>query len=312
MKHFLRLFALMAVFLMSNMGSADAATKLKYDFVTKHPSSNLRIDQGYKEVRGSYAYWTGAWAGLFGNKIAFATDSYPVLRSSGGLVDYHSSRKTYLMNLSVGDQVVIYYKGTDPSVQFHTSGSARLTGVTTQYQKLESGTYYTVSTAGNLAMLNRWVQGSNETIIDSIIIVSVKDYETVDVSNGLSTFCSTVPLDFSSLTSTKAFITSGYSDGKFTFKQVNYVPSNTGFLVVRDGGSANSVNIPVGRSSNYKDNVITGNMFIGCLEEESIPVNDDDEYKYYCFGKAYGYIGCYLMWWNFTCAANKAYIAVKK
>ena len=132
MKSVLRLFALMTVFFMGSMGSADAATKLKYDFVTKHPAANIRIDDGFREVRGSYAYWSGTWAGLFGNKIAFATDSYPVLRSVGGLVDYHSSRKMYLMNLSVGDQLAIYYGGDNPNVQFHNSASARLTGVTTQ------------------------------------------------------------------------------------------------------------------------------------------------------------------------------------
>ena len=297
--------------LMMAIVQTSTATTLIYSFTVNHPSSNLRIDQGYKEVVDGYAYWTGAWAGLFGRKIAFATDSYPVLHANGGLVDYHSNRKTYVMNVSVGDQICVGYRGNNAKVSYHTSGGAALSGISL-YDKLESDQYYTVTTAGNLCLLTGYTQGSAETFIDYIIIETSTDNVSVDLSNGLCTYCCKNPLDFSGLTSVKAFVATGYNEGKFTFKQVNYVPSNTGFLIVRDGGSVNTASIPFGRNLVYKDNVITGNLFIGCLKETDIPVNDDDEYKYYCLGKAYGYIGCYLMWWNFTCAANKAYIAVKK
>lgn len=303
------MFALMAVLLMGGMDGS--AKTLVYDFTTNHPTTTIRIDQGYKEIRGSFAYWTGTWAGLFGNKIAFdASSAYPCLSSNGGLVDYHDHQKMYILNLSTGDRVRIYYTGNNPAMQFHISSTATFSELTANFDPIESGHSYYVSGAGNMCLLNKWKKNEAETIVTKIEIDTFNDNETVDISNGLCTYCSKNPLDFSSLTSIKAYIVTGYDNGKFIFKQVKYVPSNTGFLIVRDGGSANSATIPIGRSTNYKENVITGNMFIGCLKQTSIAVND--EYKYYEFGKAYGYIACYLMWWDFTCAANKAYIAVKK
>ncbi|MBQ9356331.1 MAG: hypothetical protein IJT98_03470 [Prevotella sp.] len=311
MKSVLRLFALMTVFFMGSMGSADAATKLKYDFVTKHPAANIRIDDGFREVRGSYAYWSGTWAGLFGNKIAFATDSYPVLRSVGGLVDYHSSRKMYLMNLSVGDQLAIYYGGDNPNVQFHNSASARLTGVTTQYQQLMSGTYYTVSTAGNLALLTRYVSGEATTVIDSIVIMSVKDYETVDVSHGMCTFCSTVPLDFSQSSTLKAYVATKFDNGRFTFREVSYVPSDTGFLIVAQGGTASSATVPVGRSDNYRENAIATNLFEGCLSSGARIVVPSGNAAY-MFGVADGKVGIFRTASAFTSLPNKAYLIVNE
>ena len=298
----------MAMFLMGSVCSTEAATKLKYDFVTRHPTSNIRIDDGCKEVRDGCAYFVGFWSGLFGNKIAFANDSYPVLSKDGGLVDYHPSRKTFVMNLSVGDQVAIYYRGTDPGVQFHTSGSARLTNVTTQYQLLESGTFYTVNTAGNLSMLTRYVSGSATTIIDSIVIMSVKDYETLDVSNGMCTFCSTVPLDFSHNSTLKAYVAKGYDNGKFIFRQVDYVPSNTGFLVVSQGGAASSATVAVGRSSNHRENMPGSNLFVGKLTRTQIQVESGK--KCFMFGVADGNVGIYDAGSSFYCAANKAYLEV--
>lgn len=298
----------MAFLMMAVVQSASAAM-LVYNFKNVHPSSQIRIDQGYKEVIDGYAYWTGAWAGLFGRKIAFATDSYPVLHQNGGLVDYHPSRKMYIMNVSVGDHISVVYRGNNAKVSYHTSGGAALQGMNL-YDKLTSATSYTVTTAGNLCLLTHWAQGSDETFIDSIIIETATDNVSVDLSNSLCTYCSKNPLDFSSLSSVKAFIATGYDNGKFIFKQVKYVPSNTGFLIVRDGGSSTSATIPIGRSTNYRDNYISGNLFIGCLKQTSITVNN--EYKYYEFGNADGNIGVYLMSSNFSCAAYKAYIAVKK
>lgn len=303
------MFALMAVLLTGGMDGS--AKTLVYDFTTNHPSTTIRIDQGYKEIRGGFAYWTGTWAGLFGNKIAFdASSAYPCLSSNGGLVDYHDHQKMYILNLSTGDRVRIYYTGNNPAMQFHISSTATFSELTANFDPIESGHSYYVSGNGNMCILNKWKKDEAETIVIKIEIDTYSDNETVNVSDGLATYCSKNPLDFSSLSSIKAFVATGYSDGKFIFKQVNYVPSNTGFLVVRDGGSATTATIPVGRSSNYRENVITGNLFVGCLTATAISVND--QYRYYEFGKADGNIGVYLMSSNFTCAAKKAYIAVKK
>lgn len=308
MKHVFRLFALMAVFLMGSV-STEASKTLTYDFTTIHSNSDLRIDQGFRTIENNFAYWTGQYAGLFGRKIAFATDSYPVLHHNGGLVDYHPSRKTFVMNLSVGDKVAFYYTGTNATVRFHTSGGAKLQGLEL-YDLLSSGTAYTVTAAGNLSVLTHWSADGDVTFISKIVIESVKETETIDVSNGMATFCSTVPLDFSSTPALKAFVATGYENGKFIFKQVNYVPSDTGFLVVLQGGSASSVTVPVGRSPRYTENYISGNLFTGKLTRTQIQTPSGK--KCYMFGVGDGVVGIYPTAATFYCEAKKAYLTVSQ
>ena len=309
MKRFLQVFALMAVFLMGSV-TMEAGKVLTYDFMTNHPSTTIRIDQGYKEVRGNFVYWTGAWAGLFGNKIAFdATSAYPSLRAQGGLCDYHDHQKMYVMNLSPGDKVTFNYMGTGAAIQYHVSSTASMSGLTANFAPIASGTPYTVTGAGNLCVLNKWKKDEAETIITSIVVESVKEYEEVNITYGMCTFCSTVPLDFSQTSNLKAFIATGYDNGKFLFKQVKYVPSDTGFLIVSQGGTATTANVPVGRSSNYRDNAITGNLFegsLGAFIRIIVPAGK----AAYMFGVSNGEVGIYRTAHAFSCAPNKAYLIV--
>ena len=308
MKRFLQVFALMALLLTGNV-NVEAGKVLTYDFMANHPSSDIRIDQGFKEVRGSYAYWTGQWAGLFGNKIAFdANSAYYTLKRSGGLIDYHANQKFYLMNLSVGDKVTLFYTGLSPKLSFHLSSTARLNGIVNNYDELQSGVTYTVTTAGNLAVLNAWRANEIETLVTKIVIESVKEYEQVDLSNGMCTFCSTVPLDFTETTNLKAFVATGYDNGKFIFKEVKYVPSDTGFLIVSQGGSSTTANVPVGRSSNYRENAVSNNLFSGSLG--AVNVIPTSGKKYYIFAVADGEVGIYKMNNTFRCQAKKAYLVV--
>ena len=304
MKQLFRLFALTTLLVMGSVAT-DAAT-LVYDFVTKHPTSTIRIDQGYKRLSGDYMYWSGSWAGLFGRKIAFGTGAYPSLIASGGLTDYHPHSKFYVMNLSVGDKVTFNFSGTNPSLQYHTSGSAVLSGQS-HLAELTSGQAYTVSKAGNLCFLPEYTSGSRTTIISSIVVETASDTESVDVSNGMCTYCSKNPLDFSHSTQLKAYVATGYSGGKFTFKQVKYVPSNTGFLVVASSGVATG-SIDIGRSEDYKDNAITSNLFTGCLVQTAIPTTQIALYQYFVFGVADGQVGIYRVSPGFQCAAGKAYL----
>lgn len=311
MKKFLRLFALMALLLMGTM-TTEAGKVLTYDFMTNHPATTIRIDQGYKEVRGSYAYWTGTWAGLFGNKIAFdASSAYYTLRSSGGLIDYHDHQKLYVLNLSAGDKVTFFFTGTNASMQYHVSSTAAMQGLTNNFDPINSGTAYTVTRAGNLCVLNKWKKDEAETIITKIVIESVKEDEEVDISNGMCTFCSTVPLDFTDTPHLKAFVATAYDNGKFIFKQVNYVPSDTGFLIVAEGSTASSAKVPVGRSSDYRENAITGNLFEGSLGA-AVRITVPTGMVVYMFGVADGVVGIYKAGTGFTCAANKAYLLVNE
>ena len=308
MKHVFRLFALMAVFLMGSV-TTEASKTLTYDFMTNHPTSTIRIDQGYKEIRGSFAYWTGAWAGLFGNKIAFdATSAYPSLRGNGGLCDYHDHQKMYIMNLSAGDKVTFFFIGNNAAMQYHVSSTATMQGLTNNFDPISSGVAYTVTGAGNLCVLNKWKNNEAETVITKIVIESVNETETVDISNGMSTFCSKVPLDFSATPNLKAYVATGYDNGKFIFKEVKYVPSDTGFLIVAQSSTATSATVPVGRSTDYKENAISGNLFTGKLETTKI--NTPSGAQCYMFGVGDGAVGIYPVYGTFYCRAQKAYLTV--
>ena len=311
MKQFFKMFALMAWLLMGAV-QTEASVTLTYDFMTNHPSSTIRMDQGYKEIRGSYAYWTGEWAGLFGNKIAFdANSAYASLLGTGGLCDFHDHQKMYVLNLSSGDKVTFYYSGTGAAMQYHLSSTASVAGLSANFDPIASGTVYTVTGAGDLCVLNKWKNGEAETIINRIVIESVKESEQVNVSHGMCTFCSTVPLDFSSTTALKAYIATGFEDGKFLFKQVKYVPSDTGFLIVAQGVTASTATVPVGRSSNYKENAVSGNLFEGSLGG-SVRIVVPTGKAAYMFGVADGKVGIYRTANAFTCAPNKAFLMVNQ
>ena len=309
MKQFYKLFALTAMLLAGIVTDGSAAT-LVYDFRTNHPSGTMRIDNGHAEVRGTKTYWVGEWAGLFGNKIAFDVPAYVSLVGSGGLCDYHDHQKMYVMNLSPGDKVTFFYSGVNAALQYHVWSTATVSGLTRNFDPVESGTAYTVTGAGDLCVINKWINEEAITVINRIVIDTATDTETVDVSHGLSTYCSKNPLDFSNNTNLKAYIATNYSDGKFIFKQVNYVPSQTGFLIEYQGGSATEATVNIGRSEDYRDNAISGNLFTGCLTSANIPSFENKDH--YIFAVADGVVGIYKMRSNFTCAAKKAFMTVNK
>ena len=285
MKQFFKISALMVVLLMAIVTATDAKT-LTYDFMTNHPSTTIRIDQGYKENYNGKVYWSGEWSGLFGRKIAFdPTSAYPSLRGEGEM---------YVMNLSPGDYVTFYYTGDNAALQFHVSSTCTMQSLVNNFDPIASGTAYRVTGAGDLCVLNKWKLNEAETIITKIVITTASNTETVDVSHGLSTYCSKNPLDFSNNTNLKAYVATKYSDGKFIFKQVDYVPSQTGFLIVYQGGSATEVTVDIGRSSDYRENYISTNLFRGELTAKTI-------------------VGIYKMNSNlgFSCGANKAYLMVQ-
>lgn len=310
MKQFYKLFALTAMLLAGIVTDGSAAT-LVYDFKTNHPSGTDRIDNGHAEVRGTKTFWVGEWAGLFGNKIAFDVPAYVSLRGDGGLCDFHDHQKMYVLNLSPGDKVTFFYTGVNAALQYHVWSTATVSGLTRNFDPVESGTAYTVTGAGDLCVINKWINEEAITVINKIVIETANDTETVDVSDGLSTYCSKNPLDFSNNTNLKAYIATNYSDSKFIFKQVDYVPSQTGFLIEYQGGSATEATVDIGRSSDYRENYISTNLFRGELTAKTIGYLYG--YSYYIFAEASGNVGIYKMNSNlgFSCGANKAYLMVQ-
>ena len=306
MRKFLQLFALMALFLTGSV-TVRAGAVLTYDFMTRHPGTSIRIDEGYAQQIGNYNFWTGYWGYLFGGKIAFATDSYPVLRSVGGLVDYHDGRKMYVLGLSVGDKVTFNYSGTNASIEYLTSGSGRLTGMSGNYAQIVSGQAYTVLVAGDLCVQTRWAQDTQTTIIQSIVIETSKDDERISMPYGMRTYCSNNPLNFSGKRSIKAYLATGFRDGKFVFEQVTYVPARTGFLLVRRGNTT-SFDVHIGRSSDYRDNIIGTNLFTGFVTANNIP--NDINANYYVVGHTSSGESIFKVEPGFQCSAKTAYLTV--
>lgn len=307
MKKFLQLFALMAVFLTGSL-AVRAGAVLTYDFMTRHPATNICISDGYAELVGSYNFWKGNWSYLFGGKIAFATDSYPVLRNVGGLVDYHDARKMYVLGLSAGDKVKFVYTGANGRVEYLTSGTARLSGLSASNEQLVSGQDYTVSVSGDLCVQTRWTQDTQVTIINSIVIETNKTDETISMPYGMRTYCSNNPLNFSGKRSIKAYLATGFRDGKFVFEQVTYVPARTGFLLVRRGNTT-SFDVHIGRSSDYKDNIIGTNLFTGLVSAASIP---NDGADHYVVGHTSNGENIFKVQPGFQCKTKTAYLTVSE
>lgn len=308
MKKLFQLFALMTSLLMGTV-KMEAGAVLTFDFMTDHPRTTIRIDQGYKDVRGNRVYWKGEWAGLFGNKIAFdALSAYPTLSGEGGLVDYHDHQKMYIENLSAGDKVTFYYTGTNALLQYHVSSSCTMQTLYNNFDSIASGVAYRVISPGELCVLNKWKRNEAETIITKIVIETASNEETVRLTEGMCTYCSNNPLNFSAATGVRAYVATGYENGNFTFRQVEYVPSQTGFLVVADRKTDKSATIAIGRSSDYRKNAVDNNLFIGALSV--LRVSLEEGKKYFIFAVADGKVGIFRMNRNFKCDASKAYLVV--
>ena len=308
MKHVFRIFALLALILLGNMKASAGGAVIKLDFMAKHPATSIRIDEGYAVRSGNYNVWTGQWASLFGGKIAFATDSYPVLRSDGGLVDYHDGRKMYVLGLSIGDKVTFNYSGENARVEYHTVGTARLSGLTANYQEIISGTTYVVTQAGDLSVQTKFTQDERVTVINDITIETVSAVEKISIPDGMRTYCSSNPLSFSGKRSIKAYVATDFKDGHFVFEQVSYVPANTGFLMVRRGNTT-SFEVNIGISSDPKENYIATNLFTGVMSTTAIPEDDAD---HYVVGKTANGVGIFKVSSGYSCKSQSAYLTVPK
>ena len=98
-----------------------------------------------------------------------------------------------------------------------------------------------------------------------------------------------------------------FDGGKFSFRQVRYVPSYTGFLVVAEGG-ANAVSMPVGRSTFSLDNTVPENLFKGMITAGPIPSYHGCDL--YIIGHDDQGTGIFQVQPGFTCKQKKAYLVV--
>lgn len=126
-------------------------------------------------------------------------------------------------------------------------------------------TGYIVPKSGNI-VITKIVITYDNTIVNASNYCTTIPVTSVTVnitSAGMATFCSDQALDFTGFTDMYAYIAK-YNDGKVTYHRVNKVPANTGVMLRNPNSAAATQNVPV--LSGDADNV-TGNMFIGTLEE---------------------------------------------
>ncbi len=276
MKKILSMFALMAVFLMGSV-STVAKTTLTYDFKTIHPSGDTSLE-GRKYFEGNYAFWGGTWSGFFGKKIAFdmsySNDIY--LQGTGGLAIRQSGQKIYLMDVENGDEVKIWFSGTNANLIYGTNSTASLNSPSKGESLVSESNYYVLS-SGKIC-----IQTTNTTtVIDKIVVTSVKNNVSVQIPYGMATLGSNVPLDFSNVDA-KAYIATAFADGKFTFKRITYVPANVGVLVVPNSGQS-VLSVPVGRGVTLVDNMVPSDQLF-CTSIYTNIVYNNPPYYYYVFG----------------------------
>ena len=120
-------------------------------------------------------------------------------------------------------------------------------------------------------------------------------------SDSYATFACNFPLDFTDA-SIKAYIAKANGTTGVTFTQINKVPSNTGVLLYKDGGTTE--NIPVFAGS---ADATTGNVFKRGTGETV--ASEDGDLHNYILNKVAGVVGFYKAN-DKTVATNRAYIQI--
>ena len=307
MKKFLQIFALLGMFLMGTTNSK--ATVLTYDFMAMHPTADTSIE-GRVAPNGIFAYWNGYWSGLFGKRIAFdATFPHTSLLGTGGLCDKHDHQKMYIKDLVYGDKVTVWFTGNNAELKYHATSTCIALGLSAG-SYLVSGLQYTISSPGYMCLVNSYVAGEKETIITRIEIETSATTVNVNVQHGLATFCSNYPLDFSNANA-KAYIATGFANGKVTFSEITYVPENVGIVVIPKDNSS-SVSVPIGRGPELHNNKVPHeNLLMGALESKTNYF--DYNYNYYWIGKSNGKFKAFkISGSSFYVTKGTAYLKVPK
>ncbi len=297
---------LTAVFLMGNV-TIEARKVLTYDFVTKHPSGETSF-QGRKYYEDGFALWGGTWSGFFGKRIAFDMNfsSEVYLLGTGGLTIRQDGQLIYIRNLESADRITITLQGNNAMLRVHSNTSCSISGMSVG-ASVASGTTYTVQGAGDLCLTNSYDESGTETIINRITI-ETRDDVGFNVEHGMATVSCTQPLDFSNVDA-KAYIATGFEDGRFNFTRIYYVPENTGVLVVTENGAKN-ISVPVGRGPSVTDNLVPNEeLFVATVKNTSVSIQSG--YSYYMVGRAGGNTGIFKASRSFTSKAGHAYLKVR-
>lgn len=111
-----------------------------------------------------------------------------------------------------------------------------------------------------------------------VLCITDPNYQTVTVgTQGISSFCSTNDLDFSSATNVEAYTATSVNGTTVNLTKVEKVPAGTGVMLKSKDGSANVTEmIPVAESVT----AISGNMLVAAPKGSTIKASADGTYNY--------------------------------
>ncbi len=145
-------------------------------------------------------------------------------------------------------------------------------------------------------------EDNNEAFDKCEVVVSQSDSYVVSIStSNISTYCNIFPLDFSSLTRLKAYITSGFSPstGEVLLTRVYKVPAGEG-LVLK--GNAGNYEVPYAETDMFYTNLLKG-----VTKATTISPTEGNYTNYILANGSHG-IGFYTLSQTGEIAAGKAYL----
>ena len=296
---------------------------------TYHPTANVTLYPVYTRTEGSATTETAtvsisdyatnnSWESGTQYNTVDIDDNVTATASGGGNTGkYYTNGNDWRFYQNEQAEVIIATtpNGTLNSVKFvftvSNSGTLNYGG-----HVVESGTAVNVS--GNTA---EFTVGNSGTATNGQVRISAievnytignetKYYwsnpcETVSISSaGLATFCSQYALDFTDITDVWAYIAK-YENDKVTYHRVKKVPANTG-LLLRNKLETGAISCDVPFLTINADDV-TGNMFIGTLEDINALASVDGTNTNYILNNGANGVGFYKAN-NKKVGAGKAYL----
>lgn len=124
--------------------------------------------------------------------------------------------------------------------------------------------------------------------------------ETITIANGITTFSSMQPLDFSASTAPKAYVATDYTDGVLNFLRVEQcIPSQTGLLLVGEG----EYTVPIVPTTS-----VGGSNLLVSTAEAAVTLSNEGEV--YVLSRQNGVVGFYQNAAGLVVPQGKAYLTL--
>ncbi len=195
-----------------------------------------------------------------------------------------------------------------------TSNVDGLVTASTTSPKYEDDVVLTIGSNEDYKLQTLTVNGTDVTSLiasGKYTITKVEDNVTVvatfeatkaviTLAHAQATYSCTQALDFTGITGLKAYIASGYSNGKVLLTRVDVVPANTGLLLV--GTEGETYKVPFTTTTAFYSNLLKP-----VTTAKVIPATEGD-YTNFLYGEVEGVKGFYKSSGTGTVAAGKAYL----